>query len=116
MKKIFFILTLFYSIILACSGDCTSCHSNVNYKDNDHKIMLNCKTCHTDEKLARVQMQSSCGQDCFACHNIENINKIKNKEHLALNSCINCHNYITLKNRLNTNINPLFDSNFLRKK
>lgn len=109
MKYIVFFLFL-SSFLFACSGDCRSCHSSLDYKDSKHTIMLNCKTCHTDEKLARVQMQNSCGQDCFVCHSVKKINSIQNLEHLALNECINCHSSLknTLREKLN-NTKPLFD-------
>ncbi len=114
MKYIITIILLL-NIALSCSGDCRSCHSSLDYNDLKHNIMLNCKDCHTDEKLARVQMQNSCGQDCFECHSVQKINSIKNKEHNSLNECINCHSSLknTLKEKLNNN-KPLFD--FLNNK
>lgn len=107
---------MFLSVLLACSGDCASCHYNLNYNDMKHNIMLNCKTCHTDEKLSKLNMQESCGQDCFACHNIDKINNIKNKEHVALNNCIECHT--SLKNSLKEMLNnsSLFNNNIFNKK
>ena len=109
MRYIVFILFLI-NFLLACSGDCRSCHLSLDYKDSTHSIMLNCKTCHTDEKLSRVQMQDSCGQDCFACHSVKKINSIQNAEHLALNECISCHTSLknTLREKLN-NTKPLFE-------
>ncbi|RDU62095.1 hypothetical protein [Helicobacter sp. MIT 14-3879] len=115
MKKLI-ILLLLDSIMFACSGDCTSCHFNIDYKDSNHKIMLDCKICHTDEKLSKAQMRNSCGQDCFSCHNIEKINLVQIKEHQALNTCISCHSNINVKNKFNLNINPLFNNKLLNKK
>lgn len=116
MKILMIILSLQIALF-ACSGDCASCHFNVDYNDNEHNIMLNCKVCHTDEKLAQLRMQNSCGQDCFNCHSIEKINMINNKEHMALKNCISCHVSLknTLKNKLNNNVNPLFNNKIFNK-
>ncbi|RAX52478.1 hypothetical protein CCY99_07480 [Helicobacter sp. 16-1353] len=114
---IFFIIIAFQITSFACSGDCTTCHFNVDYNDKNHSVMLNCKVCHTDEKLAKLQMQSSCGQDCFACHSVEKINMVKNEEHIALTNCISCHISLksTLQDKLNNNINPLFNNKIFNK-
>lgn len=101
-------------LAFACSGDCASCHFSIDYKDEKHKIMLDCKSCHTDEKLAKIPMQSSCGQDCFSCHDIQKINAVNNAEHRALNTCITCHT--SLNQKLNIKVNPFFDNRMLRKK
>lgn len=95
--RIFYLIFLFSSWIFACSGDCTACHSSIDYNDNIHNIMLSCKNCHTQENLAKMQMQESCGQDCFSCHNMAKINKINLKEHSALNACIECHKSLKAK-------------------
>lgn len=116
--KIITMIFLLHTILFACSGDCASCHFNVDYNDNIHNIMLNCRVCHTDEKLAKLQMQGSCGQDCFACHSIEKINLVKNDEHSALTNCVNCHISLknnTLREKLNNNANPLFNNKIFNK-
>ncbi len=116
MMKYISVLLLFCAFLLACSGDCASCHQNIDFNDKEHNIMLNCKICHTDEKLSQIQMQSGCGKDCFACHNVQKINRTKNKEHDALNNCISCHISLknTLRNQLDNNTflkNNIFKSN-----
>ncbi len=53
--------------------------------------MLECKTCHTDAKMAQIDM-GGCGEDCFACHDISKIQAPSlAKEHYVINSCIQCH-------------------------
>ena len=111
--KILAILLVLVGAIFACSGDCASCHFGIDYKDEKHKIMLDCKVCHTDSKLSAQMKLSSCGQDCFACHDIKSINKVQIKEHLALNTCISCHTRIN--NKLTPNINPLFNNKSLNR-
>lgn len=97
-----------FSALIACTGDCASCHFNIDFKDSRHSVMLNCKVCHTDEKLKDTPMGNFCGQDCFECHDIRKINAMPIQEHLALNTCISCHKKIDKK--LNPNINPLFNN------
>lgn len=113
MRILFFIMLLMVATF-ACSGDCASCHFSIDYKDKRHKVMLDCKSCHTDAKLAKTPMDSSCGQDCFSCHSIKKINAVDNAEHRALSTCISCHT--SLNQKLNTKINPFFDNKMLRRK
>lgn len=111
--KILVALFTIYISIFACSGDCESCHFNIDYKDEKHKIMLDCKVCHTESRLNSQMKMASCGQDCFECHDIRTINKVSIKEHIALNTCISCHTKID--NKLSPNINPLFNNKLLNK-
>ena len=80
------------NIVFACTGDCKACHANLDYKnDIRHAPMLVCKSCHTEAKMAQIDM-GSCGEDCFACHDMRKIQTpILAKEHIVLNSCIQCH-------------------------
>ena len=92
MGKILFFLSFVCGELFACTGDCKSCHATLDYKnDIRHAPMLECKTCHTEAKMAQIDM-GGCGEDCFACHDI---NKIKSpslaKDHYIINSCIQCH-------------------------
>lgn len=53
--------------------------------------MLSCKSCHTDEKLANIDM-GGCGADCFACHDISKIqSQALAKDHAIINACMSCH-------------------------
>ncbi len=36
-------------------------------------------------------MGAACGQDCWECHSVQKVMKIKIKEHKVLNDCIACH-------------------------
>lgn len=85
-------LSFFISLILACSGDCASCHFKLDYKsDERHKSMLECKSCHTEEKMNAIEM-GGCGQDCFACHSPQKLqNPSLSKEHGMIPQCIECH-------------------------
>lgn len=82
----------FCAFLLACSGDCASCHANLDYtKDKRHMPMLECKTCHTDEKMAEIDM-GGCGQDCFACHNAQKLLKPElSSAHQVIKECMECH-------------------------
>lgn len=104
MRIIYLLITLCAGLI-ACTGDCRSCHQNLDYKnDARHAPMLECKSCHTDEKMASIDM-GGCGEDCFACHDIQKIQSpALAKEHNVINSCMGCH--AGLKNSpLNTGVN-----------
>lgn len=106
MRFILFI-HLFFSMFWACEGDCASCHSNLDYKnDKRHKSMQECKTCHTSEKMAQIDM-GGCGQDCFACHNTQKLlNPKLSKHHQVIQECINCH----------TNLSPFDSKNLFKPK
>ncbi|MCE3036851.1 hypothetical protein LW135_03275 [Helicobacter sp. faydin-H20] len=87
------LVLLFCFKLFSCSGDCASCHYKIDYQnDTRHSAMLKCKTCHTPEKMAGINMGDTCGQDCFACHDAK---KLQNQElkasHNMISSCINCH-------------------------
>lgn len=93
----FFCLLL--SWVLSCSGDCASCHAKLDYKnDKRHKAMLECKTCHTEEKMNAIAEMSGCGQDCFACHTPSKLqNPTLSKEHGMIPECISCHTNLQKK-------------------
>lgn len=57
--------------------------------------MAVCKTCHTDEKMAQIDM-GGCGADCFACHDMRKIQSAKlAKDHMVLNACMQCHTQLS---------------------
>jgi len=94
------ILTVTIINVYACEGDCVKCHPILlkNSKiDNTHKILKNCKTCHSITTNDLGNMGASCGQDCWDCHNVREVMSITNNkgnvinEHAALNRCITCH-------------------------
>lgn len=92
MMRLGIMLVMGFALAFACTGDCKSCHGGLDYaKDKRHAPMLTCKSCHTDEKMAQIDM-GGCGQDCFACHDI---NKVQApslaKEHAVIEGCISCH-------------------------
>ena len=61
--------------------------------------MQECKSCHTDEKMAKIDM-GGCGQDCFACHNAQKLMTPKLSEsHKVIKQCIECHTKLTLFNQ-----------------
>lgn len=117
MWKFLFSLVLANSMWGSCSGDCMSCHSGLDFKnDKRHIPMTTCKTCHTEEKMASIQMGGGCGQDCFACHDIGKIRAphLKNS-HKIIDSCISCHKGLSnsvFKNNLNDPTGVLDRKNF----
>lgn len=88
----YFVIFIF-DIMLCCTGDCKSCHQNLNYtSDIRHISMLSCKECHTDEKMAKIDM-GGCGADCFACHDASKLkNPALSSSHKVIDSCMSCHN------------------------
>lgn len=96
--KIIFFISLFLSALLSCSGDCASCHFKLDYQnDPRHSQMLECKTCHTEEKMNSIEM-GGCGQDCFACHSPQKLqNPSLSKEHGMIPQCIECHTSLQKK-------------------
>ena len=79
--------------VFACTGDCASCHQNLDYqKDKRHSAMLECKACHTQEKMKDIKMGNTCGSDCFECHDVKRLQKGALKSsHAVIADCISCH-------------------------
>lgn len=96
MMKVIF-LSVFISVFsFACEGDCTVCHQKIVKKDGSltkgHEGLQSCKTCHTPEKLAKIDMgDAACGQDCFECHDMKKITNSGVKQHEVLATCEKCH-------------------------
>lgn len=103
----------------ACSGDCASCHFKLDYaNDKRHSEMLECKKCHTEQKMQQFEM-GGCGQDCFACHNAQKLQESRLlSSHQGIGKCIECHTGLKnqfferpqlfqegVKNFLNQNLN-----------
>lgn len=114
MRKIALFFALCVGAFADCGGDCATCHFSIDYKDERHRIMLDCKVCHTPEKLKSQMTTNGCGRDCFECHSVSKISSVAIKEHIALNTCISCHTRID--NKLTPNINPLFNNKLLNRK
>jgi hypothetical protein len=88
--KIITLILLTYISLLACTGDCLTCHPKLVPTINTdirHKPMLTCIKCH----LANPQKMADCGSDCFACHSIEKIEKPNIQEHKVIRGCRDCH-------------------------
>ncbi|MDO7253322.1 hypothetical protein [Helicobacter cappadocius] len=102
MGRILFYLFAFIQLSFACSGDCASCHYKLDYKhDSRHSPMLGCKTCHTDEKMAQLNMGDTCGQDCFACHSADKLNNpALQSSHGMIRECISCHQDIEKNSKI----------------
>ncbi|EHP30419.1 hypothetical protein SMGD1_1896 [Sulfurimonas gotlandica GD1] len=89
MKYITLIL-LFTYLLLACTGDCLTCHPKLVPTINEdlrHKPMLGCIKCHSAEPNSMAE----CGDDCFSCHPMAKINKANVREHDVIQSCVDCH-------------------------
>ena len=88
--KYLLLITLFFLSLLACTGDCLTCHPKLIPTINEdlrHKPMLTCIKCHSPE----VNKMAECGSDCFACHPMSKINKANVKEHSVIQACRDCH-------------------------
>jgi hypothetical protein len=89
MKYFTLILLLAYSL-LACTGDCLTCHPKLVPTINEdlrHKPMLTCIKCHS----AEPSKMAECGDDCFSCHPMSKINKANVREHDVIQKCRDCH-------------------------
>ncbi len=76
--------------LLACTGDCLTCHPKLLptiHTDKRHSPMLTCINCHS----ANPESMSDCGDDCFACHSMKKINAVGVKEHKVIQKCRDCH-------------------------
>ena len=88
--KYIILLMIFAISILACTGDCLTCHPKLIPTINEdlrHKPMLTCINCHS----ANPNKMADCGADCFACHPMSKINKADVREHDIIQECRNCH-------------------------
>ena len=76
--------------LLACTGDCLTCHPKLVptiHSDKRHEPMLTCIKCHP----ADPQKMADCGSDCFACHSMEKIDRPNVVEHKVIRECRSCH-------------------------
>lgn len=88
--KYLFTLLLFTFTLLACTGDCLTCHPKLIPTINEdlrHKPMLTCINCHS----ANPDSMAECGDDCFSCHSITKINAVNVREHDVIQECRDCH-------------------------
>ncbi|WP_345993579.1 hypothetical protein [Sulfurimonas sp. HSL-1716] len=88
--KIISILAAVYISLMACTGDCLSCHPKLLptiHQDTRHKPMLTCIKCHS----ANPDKMADCGSDCFACHSIKKIEEANVVEHKVIRGCRDCH-------------------------
>ncbi len=89
MKTILFLFG-FVTAVLACTGDCLTCHPTLLptiQEDTRHKPMLGCIECHS----ANPDSMAECGSDCFACHPVEKIEKVPVEAHRVIRGCRDCH-------------------------
>ena len=94
----YLILATFFTLsLLACTGDCLTCHPKLVPSINEdlrHKPMLTCINCHS----ADPNKMADCGADCFACHPMSKINNANVREHDVIQECRDCH--IRMKEKL----------------
>jgi hypothetical protein len=95
MKYILFLFLPLMGSLYACEGDCLFCHPKLvkegGHLDKDHAVLTSCKTCHTQEEMAKIDMGSGCGQDCWECHDIKKVTQSQVPQHQGLQKCIDCH-------------------------
>ena len=90
MKYLLSLLFITNIALMACTGDCLTCHPKLVPTINEdlrHKPMLTCINCHS----ANPNSMAECGSDCFGCHSIEKIEKPNIKEHEVIRKCRDCH-------------------------
>lgn len=90
LMKIVTLLLSGWLSLLACSGDCLSCHPNLLptiESDTRHKPMLGCIECHKADPASMAE----CGSDCFACHPVEKIEQTPVEAHKVIRGCRDCH-------------------------
>lgn len=88
--KFLFLTAFLSSLLLACTGDCLTCHPKlvptINV-DIRHMPMLTCIKCHSAEPNSMAE----CGDDCFACHPMSKIHAANVREHDVIQTCVDCH-------------------------
>ena len=90
MKYLLSLLFITITSLMACTGDCLTCHPKLIPTINEdlrHKPMLTCINCHS----ADPNSMAECGSDCFGCHRVEKIEKVDVKEHDIIRTCRDCH-------------------------
>jgi len=90
MKYLLSLLFITTISLMACTGDCLTCHPKLIPTINEdirHKPMLTCIECHS----ADPNSMAECGSDCFGCHPIEKIEKPNIREHDVIRECRDCH-------------------------
>ncbi len=90
MKYLLSLLFITTTSLMACTGDCLTCHPKLIPTINEdlrHKPMLTCINCHS----ADPNSMAECGSDCFGCHPVEKIEKADVKEHDIIRTCRDCH-------------------------
>ena len=90
MIRIIAVISFFVLSLIACTGDCLTCHPKlVPTIDSDerHKPMLTCIECHSPEPNSMAE----CGDDCFGCHSISKIESAGVAEHMVIRECRDCH-------------------------
>ncbi len=89
MRGILFTLLLCVSAAFACSGDCIKCHPVLKKSIDEpyHKVIKRCIECHKESSTG----VSTCGQDCFECHDKKRLANSPLPEHRAIAGCARCH-------------------------
>lgn len=89
MIKVLFVITLFISVLIACTGDCISCHPVLKESINKphHIILKSCISCHKDN----AGPVNECGGDCFECHPRQKLINSNRVEHQEIIKCKECH-------------------------
>ena len=88
--KLLLILSVAASYLMACTGDCLTCHPKLVptiHEDLRHKPMLGCINCHS----ADPNSMAECGSDCFGCHSMAKILGANVQEHAVIQECRDCH-------------------------
>lgn len=53
--------------------------------------MLTCIQCHSEASEAMLEQAAACGDDCFACHNVNKVIDAPVPQHKVITHCIKCH-------------------------
>ena len=84
--------------LFACSGSCLKCHEKLNLeKPKQHKIIKSCIECHgsgcgEDSLINDKSAETSCGSDCFDCHD----SLPQDNNHNKIAECIECHDKLSI--------------------
>ncbi len=72
-----------------CSGDCLKCHPVLkkSIEEPHHLVIKRCIECHKDSSTG----VTTCGQDCFECHDRDRLAASLLPEHRAIKACARCH-------------------------
>ncbi len=98
LMVILFFVFVTAQYMFPCSGSCLKCHKKLNLeKPKQHQIIKSCIKCHgkgcgEDSLLTDKSAETSCGSDCFDCHD----SLPQDNNHSKIAECVECHDKLSV--------------------